>query len=858
MRQAPITSYFGPGLVLYLVAELASGRGALEPLGAAIAVAAVLLSLSPLWAGPDRSAPGASKFAWLGLTAGLSLVRYVDHTQMSLAADLAQAIGMTLLGALLVDMALVLPDPLGWPRARLLRRLPLWIGVVGTGFLVASHLPAPPAGWLRRFPETAYLILPPVNPHVTELGLAMASVVALGLRLLRRGLGGSPEMLAYNAWGILGLSPAAALSIMAGLTSLAGRPWSVDQLAPAFAVTAGIAILGHGRLINADRRLQAGSSTRAVVALGITVALLSTCAALLMPFLPRSAVAFGCAVAASLFLGLSVHKALVDVTDVLLAPAHGVLLRALAEATPTFAGVRHLDALASRVLQALRKGSGSATSEPVLYFFDPPLEARIDLAGQPHLDRRGPSYEIIDRLRQAPGELITRAAVRREYVRRPTLRRLLDALVQLDALCVAPLLIEGEAEGALILPRGRRRSALTLEESEALRQFAYHVATHAAVLLAEARANDRANRALRDAQVATERALQLETELKARTGELGLLRAGLGGARTRVTPIAYSEPMRQLQRAVADLANRPAPLLLRAPAGAQVVSLAQRIHDASGRARQPFVVADCAGFQDDQAAVALFGSELDGGVPGYMDMAASGTLLLLDAPALPKDVQVRLATAMAARPTGPGDHPGKRRRPPVAPLAARLLLTARANEGATSGDADGPALVPNLQEHFATTELRVPPLAERQEDLESLVLLAIDRGCRIHGKAPVGLDPEARARLLAHPWPGDEAELEAAIERAVGRCDGRRIQASNLVEVPVREVRAAPTRDPLRGTYDAIERRALLQALRDADGNKSEAARTLGLKRTTFLDKLRRHRIADAKRTPSNDNRAEA
>lgn len=846
LRPAPITSYFGPGLVLYLVADLAASRGTLEPLGAAIAVAAALLSLSPLWVGPDRSAAGASQFAWLGVSAGLALVRYVDHAQMSLAADLSHAIGIAVLATLLVDMAIHLPDPLPWPRQRWARRLPAWLGFIGGLWLVGSHLPAPPPAWLLRVPASAYLVIPPVGPHAAEAWLAASVLLALWLRLSRRALGGAPEMLACNAWGTLGLLPAAALSVVVGAMTAFGHPWPAGQLAPAFSVVAGVAVLGHGRLINADRRLQAGSSTRAVLALGLAVALLSTVAAVLMPFLPRSPIAFGCAVAASLFLGLSVHKTLLEVTDVVLAPAHGVLLRALSESASSLDGARHFDVLAGRVLRALRAGSGSAKSEPTLYIFDPPLGARVDQAGQPHLSSRSLSSEIITRLRQTPGEVITRGSVERMYAKMPPLRGLLDALVRLDALCVAPLVIEGETEGALVLPRGRRRSALTLEEAEALKAYAHRVATQAAVLLAERRAHERASAAARDAASANTRAQGLEDELKARNREVRMHRLGPAAVARGSAPVAYSPAMRRLQRAVDALAESPAPLLLQAPSGSRVVELAQRIHNASERATRPFVVADCAGVAAEDAAYALLGSAAgsgpgDGPAPGYVEVAGDGTLVLLNLPALSMELQERLASMLVESRRKRGVRRRGRAQEPV--LKARVLATVQAAPATLIEEG---RLAAGLVGQFLPDEVVLPALRNRQEDLESLVLLSIDRACRIHGKSPVGLEPEARERLFAYAWPGDEAELDAVMERAVAQCDGRRIAADGLGEA-LAPARDQPTpsaaKDPLSGTYEAIERRALQRALRDASGNKSEAARALGLKRTTFLDKLRRHRF---------------
>ena len=145
--------------------------------------------------------------------------------------------------------------------------------------------------------------------------------------------------------------------------------------------------------------------------------------------------------------------------------------------------------------------------------------------------------------------------------------------------------------------------------------------------------------------------------------------------------------------------------------------------------------------------------------------------------------------------------------------------------------------MPELRARFRAC-LRVPPLRERREDLPSLLLLALDRSARVLGKAAVGIEPDAQARLVAHDWPGNCDELDALIEHAVARCDGPRVGVQDLPSLaPPR----ASSGNPLDGTLERVERRVLRRALDRAQGNKSEAARLLGLPRTTFLDKLRRN-----------------
>ena len=108
-----------------------------------------------------------------------------------------------------------------------------------------------------------------------------------------------------------------------------------------------------------------------------------------------------------------------------------------------------------------------------------------------------------------------------------------------------------------------------------------------------------------------------------------------------------------------------------------------------------------------------------------------------------------------------------------------------------------------------------------------------------------------KQRLLAHDWPGNLDELHAVVELAFTRCTARASQSPIAVARSAASGRARG-RSPLDGTLERIERRVLARALERADGNKSEAARLLGLARTTFIDKLRRHGLDESASSSSS------
>jgi DNA-binding NtrC family response regulator len=281
--------------------------------------------------------------------------------------------------------------------------------------------------------------------------------------------------------------------------------------------------------------------------------------------------------------------------------------------------------------------------------------------------------------------------------------------------------------------------------------------------------------------------------------------------------------MRALLDRLDDLAASATPVLLVAERGIPVAPLAHLLHHVGGRGPRPFVVAECASARSELTHHALFGSG-ERESPGWLGLARDGTLLLCDLPALSLDAQRGLAAAMTERPL-------------------RIVASCLRDPGALVEDG---AILPELRERFRVC-LRVPPLRERIEDLPSLCLIALDHSARVLGRPACGIEPDAQARLLSHAWPGNLEELHALIERAVARCDGPRI---TLADLSALGLQPASTKDghPLDDTLERVERRVLKRALERTSGNRSEAARLLGLKRTTFLDKLRRHGLEHAQR----------
>jgi DNA-binding NtrC family response regulator len=283
--------------------------------------------------------------------------------------------------------------------------------------------------------------------------------------------------------------------------------------------------------------------------------------------------------------------------------------------------------------------------------------------------------------------------------------------------------------------------------------------------------------------------------------------------------------MRALLAGLLEHAWGDTPLWLTAERGVETIPLARHVHDHSSRCAAPLVTIACASLTASESASFL---------SSVLQAGEGGTILLRDVAALPLEAQRSIAElARAGSGTKVGSSGSKPR--------ARVIIEAR---HAPEVLARSGALAAELIDAFPHV-LNVPPLRARREDLPSLVLLALDQAARVLGRTPVGIDTDAQARLLAHDFANNALELQAVIERAVAACEGPRIEGTGIALALGLSERAARDELALDGTFERIERRVLKRALDRTSGNKSEAARLLGLPRTTFVDKLRRHNLDD-------------
>jgi two-component system response regulator HydG len=503
----------------------------------------------------------------------------------------------------------------------------------------------------------------------------------------------------------------------------------------------------------------------------------------------------------------------------------GRLADACVAARHRLLGGTTVEDITSGALIPLAIAVGGASGPPELYSLEPPLRMRLDSGERPNIRSGEPPSVLLDALYDCGLRgVIDLPALRPRVVREPAVRELVDAMERGAVGAALPCVHLDHLEGILLIPIGERTETLSAVEHDELGRLGRSLGGALAAALAQRRAESHIHEL-------AELRRDAESEITALRGEVQQLRGqcdvlGRGLAEDHTLHVAYSPSMRRVQTRAIELAPTEDPVLLIAGAGSPVLPVSRFIHDRGPRWDAPFVVADCSASAPDEVMGLLFGSSE--GPPGWFHSATGGTLLLRDLPALPREAQARLAAAL-------GDAANTKQDEEPASCPPRIIATSRIDLGELRRR---DALDPDLLTSFTPGRLAIPPLRERREDVPSLVLLAIDRACRVFARDPVGIDQQAMIALVDHDWPGDVAELELVVELAVERVAGKAIGMSDL---PPLAWPAADGQESLSGTYVDVERRMLLRALHRAGNNKSEAARRLGLKRTTFLDKLRRH-----------------
>lgn len=294
-----------------------------------------------------------------------------------------------------------------------------------------------------------------------------------------------------------------------------------------------------------------------------------------------------------------------------------------------------------------------------------------------------------------------------------------------------------------------------------------------------------------------------------------------------------SPAMQAADATLAKFARTDMPVLLRGETGVGKEVAARRLHEIGQGQGRPFVAVNCAAIPSDLLESTLFGHE-KGAFTGAADkriglaeQAGDGTLFLDEIAELTPDLQAKLLRLLQEGvflPLGAGAERQFRGR---VVAATHADLETQIKDGRFRED---------LYYRVNTLELTIPPLRSRTDDLECLAALLLEEAnARLQGPPKV-LGPDTVDALAAHSWPGNVRELRNRISRAAVLADGAEIGVDDLFpegQLDEREV-AGMAEGALGDAAKSAVRARVQAALKRTGGNQSEAARLLGVSRTTI------------------------
>lgn len=299
--------------------------------------------------------------------------------------------------------------------------------------------------------------------------------------------------------------------------------------------------------------------------------------------------------------------------------------------------------------------------------------------------------------------------------------------------------------------------------------------------------------------------------------------------------VGRSAPMQKLFEVLPRIAESSSTVLLEGASGTGKELFARAIHSLSPRRKKPFIAVNCAALPDTLLESELFGykagafTDARRDKPGRFVLADGGTLFLDEIGEVSPAMQVRLLRVLQERVVEPLGA--------IEPVKVDVRVVAATNKDLAELVRQG-KFREDLFYRIHVIHLKLPPLRERREDIPLLVDRIIAKFNRLQGKDIAGVSEEAMVRLMEHNYPGNVRELENIIEHAFVLCPSGWIELRHL---PPELRPAGPSEGDLGGSMSlrSMEQHLIAAALRRHNGNRTRAARELGINVSTLYRKLK-------------------
>jgi PAS domain S-box-containing protein len=302
--------------------------------------------------------------------------------------------------------------------------------------------------------------------------------------------------------------------------------------------------------------------------------------------------------------------------------------------------------------------------------------------------------------------------------------------------------------------------------------------------------------------------------------------------------VGKSECIQKVSTLIKSLANVPTSVLLTGESGTGKELVADAIHALGDRREKPLVKVNCSALTESLLESELFGhvrGAFTGAVQGRMgrfQRADGGTIFLDEIGDISRRMQLRFLRVL--------EHKEIERVGDATPLKVDVRVIAATNQDLRRKMMQG-EFRKDLYYRLKVVEIKLPPLTARRDDIPLLINHFLSRFNHRFGKKIEDVSPAVRDAFMRHSWPGNIRELKNTLEHAFILCNRRVISVGDLPPDFARACLAGPRQYP---HDDRSERQAIQEAIARSGGNKSQAARVLGISRRTLYRKIHRHRIA--------------
>jgi PAS domain S-box-containing protein len=300
--------------------------------------------------------------------------------------------------------------------------------------------------------------------------------------------------------------------------------------------------------------------------------------------------------------------------------------------------------------------------------------------------------------------------------------------------------------------------------------------------------------------------------------------------------VSRSPAMRKIFDILPSVAASTSTMLIQGETGTGKELLARAVHSLSPRKDKPFIAVNCGALPDTLLESELFGYKkgaftgADKDKPGRFTLADNGTLFLDEIGEISSTLQVKLLRVLQNKTFEPLGSTSSTKADVRIITATNRDLTALVKTGKFRED---------LFYRIHVVRLDLPPLRERKEDIPILVNHFINRFNHIQKKAVSGVTSEVMALLMAHRWPGNIRELENVIERAFILCSEGSISLEHLPEDMSGLLSVSKPTAQMNKTRRLAEATAIREALQRHGGNRTAAARELGVNKSTLYRKIK-------------------